>query len=150
MKLEIKLLTELTHQDLEMISRLESEIFKSAMSVDEYKSELRSKFGVLAHIAFSGHEACGYKIGYEQSPKKFYSWVGGVTPRFRNQGIAKALMEAQHKLVREKGYQWITTQTKNSFKEMLILNIRSGFEITGVRKSLGSDEQAIMLEKKLV
>lgn len=147
--LKIKLLTELTHEDLELISRLESEVFKSAMGVDEYKLELRSKFGILAHIAHLDDVPCGYKIGYEQSPKKFYSWVGGVVPKFRNQGVAKALMEAQLKLVREKGYQWITTQTKNSFKEMLILNIRSGFEIVGVRKSLGSEEQAILLEKKL-
>jgi ribosomal protein S18 acetylase RimI-like enzyme len=148
-ELTIKILSTLSVQDLELISRLESQVFKTSMSVEEYQLELRSKFGILAQIAYMGDEPCGYKIGYEQSPKKFYSWVGGVLPKFRNQGIAKAMMEQQHKLVREKGYLWITTQTKNSFKEMLILNIRSGFEIIGVRKSLGSEEQAILLEKRL-
>lgn len=147
--IKIEVFTSLNEKNKQIINQLESQIFQTPMTPNELESELNSKYGLIALIAFSENTPCAFKIGYEQSPKRFYSWIGGTHPDFRNKGIAQMLMNKQHEIVKEKGYVFISTQTKNEFKEMLILNIKSGFEIIGVRQSLNSHKPAILLEKKL-
>src|SRR5690242_4001843 len=72
-------------------------------------------------------EVLGFKLGYETGVTEFYSWTGGVLPSARKRGIASSLMKAQHDWCREHGYKRIQTKTKNKWREMLILNIKSGF-----------------------
>ncbi len=64
-------------------------------------------------VAHSGSEVAGFKLGYESDPDKFYSWIGGVKDKFRNQGIASALMKAQHDWIARQGYERVQTRTKN-------------------------------------
>ena len=46
--------------------------------------------------AYINNEPVGFKIGYETSSKQnFYSWMGGVLPKYRQLGIAERLMEYQ-------------------------------------------------------
>lgn len=91
----------------------------------------------------------GFKLGYELNDREFYSWLGGVVPEYRGIGIAADLMTKQHEWCREKGYQQIQTTTQNRFREMLLLNIRFGFDVVGITDS---DEQGskIILQKKIV
>ena len=109
----------------------------------------RNIFLVLDAFDSNGNETCGYKIGYEYSSNTFFSWSGGVSPKSRKLGIASALMKRQHKEALDLGYQYVRTHTKNKYREMLVLNIRSGFDVTGVYKSLQEAQQGIILEKKL-
>jgi len=74
---------------------------------------------------------------------------GGVVPRWRRRGIATTLMVRQHELAKNAGYSYIRTHTKNKYREMLLLNIRSGFQITGVYKSLKEVHLGVVLEKAL-
>ncbi|MBF0315849.1 MAG: GNAT family N-acetyltransferase [Oligoflexia bacterium] len=100
-------------------------------------------------IAYIGSTPVGYKIGYELSSKMFYSWIGGVIPKYRRKGFAKKLMKIQHEIVSNEGYSIIRTSTENKFKHMLILNLKSGFNIIGSYCSDLKKELTIMLEKKL-
>lgn len=90
----------------------------------------------------------GYKLGWEEDAWSFYSWLGGVLPEYRGIGIAKALMEAQHSWCREKGYHKVVTKTQNRWREMLILNIKSGFQIIGTHESSHGGLKIVM-EKDL-
>ncbi|MEX2497936.1 MAG: GNAT family N-acetyltransferase [Wenzhouxiangellaceae bacterium] len=72
----------------------------------------------------------GFKLGYRDSAN-FYSWLGGVHPRARRQGLATELMRAQHAHVHSMGYRNITTRTRASNRTMIILNRKCGFEIVG-------------------
>jgi len=147
--IKIKAFTDLNKETLMLIHEFETAVFSAPLGVLEIERELQSKFSLLTLVAYINEVPCGYKIGYEQSAKRFYSWVGGVLPAHRGQGVAKTLMKQQHDMVKSKGYQYVTTQTKNEFKDMLILNLNSGFDVIGVRQSLGSPSPAILLEKKL-
>ena len=49
--------------------------------------------------------ACAYKIGYAMTQTKYYSWLGGVRPDQRRQGLASELMERQHNWAAAQGYQ---------------------------------------------
>lgn len=61
-----------------------------------------------------------FKLGYEQTDKVFYSWLGGVVPEFRDLGIAADLMQAQHSWCKKKAYAKIQTKTQNRFREKFI------------------------------
>jgi GNAT superfamily N-acetyltransferase len=81
--------------------------------------------------ALSEDRVVGYKFGYEDRPGRFYSWIGGVAPDHRRQGVGRLLMEHQHEWARRRGYRRVRTQTSNEHKPMLILNLRCGFDVVG-------------------
>jgi GNAT superfamily N-acetyltransferase len=93
--------------------------------------------------------SAGFKIGYRQDPSTFYSWLGGVLPEFRGQGIAGALMQYQHDWVKSRGYRSIQTKTMNRWRNMLILNLKFGFNIIGTYMSTDRTVR-IILQKELL
>jgi GNAT superfamily N-acetyltransferase len=72
-----------------------------------------------------------------------------VLPTHRKQGIATDLMREQHRLAKELGYAYVRTRTKNKYREMLVLNIKNGFDVTGVYKEMSAKMHGIILEKSL-
>ncbi|WP_245890057.1 GNAT family N-acetyltransferase [Rummeliibacillus pycnus] len=110
---------------------------------EKLKSILTSKPKLLTIVALDGDNVIGYKLGYELNQDIFYSWLGGVAKDYRNQGIATTLMEKQHLFLKESGYRSVQTKTMNKWRSMLIVNIKSGFDIVetqvnrkGIRKIL--------------
>jgi len=69
--------------------------------------ELEKKPTYLILLAIDAGEVVGYKIGYEDRTGRFYSWLGGVHPQFRGQGIASELMRKQHEWCRDHKYKVI-------------------------------------------
>ncbi|MEN0036072.1 MAG: GNAT family N-acetyltransferase [Cellvibrio sp.] len=72
-----------------------------------------------------------YKLGYWINAQHFYSWLGGVHPDYRKQGIAKALLLEQEAQVRKLGGAEISVKSMNKYKSMLLLLISQGYDITG-------------------
>lgn len=140
------------HVDLDIglwdgIRQIDQYIFDSRDS-EGIRRELEKKPVFLILIAVDGHQVVGYKIGYEDRTCRFYSWLGGVYPEYRRQGVASELMRLQHRWCRERGYQVIRTNTKNKWRDMFILNLRFGFNVTGtLTDELG--ETKIILDKRL-
>ncbi|MCL6625712.1 GNAT family N-acetyltransferase [Alicyclobacillus shizuokensis] len=127
--------------------RLHDSIFTEQDS-DTISMELQRKSRFLILLAVNQGEVVGYKVGYEDRTQRFYSWLGGVYPEYRGRGIASELMRRQHEWCRERGYRVIRTQTKNKWRDMLILNLRHGFDIVGTYTD-EKGEPKIILEKKL-
>ncbi|MGC4379215.1 GNAT family N-acetyltransferase [Fictibacillus sp. Mic-4] len=126
---------------------LHESIFSSKRS-DTIKEELSWRPQFLILVAVHKDRVVGYKIGYQDRKGRFYSWLGGVDPEYRNQGIASKLMLKQHEWCKDQGYDVIRTQTKNKWKNMLILNLRHGFDIVGTYTD-EKGEPKIILEKRL-
>ena len=103
--------------------------------------------GARSDLAFEGSTLVGFKCGYADRPDRFYSWVGGVHPSFRRRGIGEELMRRQHEGCRDWGYQAVRTMTTNEHRPMLLLNIRSGFDVIGT--TTGRRGFRIVLEKAL-
>ncbi|MBE1555547.1 GNAT family N-acetyltransferase [Sporosarcina limicola] len=130
---------------LEGIHELHRHVFEgSELSVDKLKSEQ----GMLFCVAIDADRVVGFKIGYEVDDGNFYSWLGGVHSNYRGQGIASTLLRMQHKLVKELGYSRIRTISRNHRREMLILNIKNGFDIIETFTSKKGTHK-IVLEKDL-
>ncbi len=149
-KIEIKVFKEINDHLLDILEHLENGIFDKPYSREKLKREASVKNNLLILIAFDGSEKpCAYKAGFEISARIFYSWIGGVLPQYRGKGIAKALIEKQHSLIPSMGHKYVRTFTENKYRDMLILNLKSGFDIIGVYKTEHDEKQTIMLEKTL-
>ena len=112
-------------------------------------ADAAEKPGLMLLVARIGEELLGFKMGYRRSEKEFYSWLGGVHPSARGQGLARRLMAAQHEWAVAQGYAFVRTETFNRHRAMLLLNIHSGFEVVG---TLGEADGRvrIILRKALV
>ena len=108
--------------------------------------KLQAKDQLLILVAKAGEEVVGFKIGYRYSQDTFYSWLGGVHTAYRGQGIAKELMALQHDMVKAWGFQKVRTISRNVRREMLLLNIKTGFDVVETFVS-NKGKHKIVLEK---
>ncbi|BAB04719.1 GNAT family N-acetyltransferase [Halalkalibacterium halodurans] len=115
---------------------------------DNLLEKMERKPNILIFVALDRGHVVGYKIGYELDKQTFYSWLGGVDPNIRKQGIGSMLMERQHDYLRDVGYKVVRTKTMNKWRNMLLLNIKSGFDVI---ETYIDDKglHKIVLEKKL-
>ncbi len=146
--MEYKAFTEIDTQSAwyRSMCALHRTIFWSADS-DSIAEELSARAKFLILIALDEDRVVGYKIGYQDRATRFYSWLGGVAPNHRGQGIASELMRRQHEWCQHQGYAIIRTHTKNRWRNMLILNLRHSFDVIGTYTD-GQGEPKIMLEKR--
>lgn len=73
----------------------------------------------------------GFKLGYRRGGELLYSWLGGVAPELRGQGVASELMRLQHEDAGARGYRFVETRTRAANNPMIVLNLRHDFHITG-------------------
>lgn len=130
---------------VESIAKVHKEIFGGP---DYWPEKLKSKQKILINVACKNSEVIGFKIGYARDETTFYSWLGGVSSQYRNYGVASELMKQQHTDLKKLGYESVQTKTMNKWRNMLLLNIRNGFDIVGTETD-GKGELKIILEKKL-
>jgi predicted GNAT superfamily acetyltransferase len=99
----------------------------------EKTEKVENRYATMPHLhtvlALCENQIIGFKTGYALDEKTFYSWLGCVDGQFRGHGIAVKLMNNQHDWCKKKGFSTIQTKTMNRWREMLILNLKTGFEI---------------------
>lgn len=132
---------------LEGISPVYAACFGSPPPHD-FPSRVEDRTGSLLQLALVGRTVIGYKLGYRRNPEVFYSWLGGILPEFRRRGVARELLRRQHAWCRAHGYRRVRTDTTNAFRDMLLLNIRAGFDVIGTFHD-AERGLTIMLERAL-
>jgi GNAT superfamily N-acetyltransferase len=105
-------------------------------------AELRWKLehmpDMTVHVARDGDALVAFKAGYAATPTRYYSWLGGVDPAYRRQGLARRLMDSQHAWARAHGYNGIETGSLVDNAAMLTLNLQFGFRIIGMYQRTGT------------
>lgn len=91
----------------------------------------------------------GFKLGYALSDTTFYSWLGGVLPDYRRDGIAQVLLHTQENWALNHGYQHIEVKTRNSFPAMLIMLIKNGYQLTALEQAENLADNRVRLVKCL-
>ena len=138
----------LTDQQLIRLTLLTEKVF-GPLTKDRIKNKLKDKSAISVIIATNdSDDVLGFKIGFEATPNTYYSWLGAVAPSQQRKGLGKQLMAAQHMWCINQGYQFVETKTLNKWRSMLLLNIRSGFDITGTREDDVHGTE-ILLRKRL-
>jgi len=131
-------------------------VVEISKKVDELKNpypaeEYRKRLTGVPHlilVAYRGDMLAGFKVAYERDGY-FYSWMGGVIPGFRRNGIALALAMEQENWAREQGYTSVTFKTRNMHKAMLSFALNNGFNIIKVDLEEEVGQHRIWLTKEL-
>ena len=122
--------------------------FNSPYKIEEYKKRCAGKY--LALIAEIDNQSVGFKIGYDRFKNgSFYSWMGGVLPRFRRMGVAYSLANFQEKWADENGFSSIILKTRQKHDEMIAFSLNRGFIITEETQIIPAEETRIWMEKSL-
>lgn len=101
-------------------------------------------------VAEKDHQVIGFKVGYDRyQDGSFYSWLGGVLPEYRKDGIAAQLAGEQEKWVSEQGFSSITLRTRNRFRAMLIFALKNDFLIENIEIKENVEDNRIILRKML-
>ncbi|OYU75943.1 MAG: hypothetical protein CFE32_12355 [Alphaproteobacteria bacterium PA3] len=110
--------------------------FLDAVLPDDWSNfaeKLAGRRSLSAHVAFNNEgRLIGLKLGYERNRGVFNSWMGGVAPEARGQGIAAALMAVQHDWAKEAGFRGLETATRQPNQAMAILNLKAGYVVAGL------------------
>lgn len=85
----------------------------------------------------------GFKLGYALDETTFYSWLGGVAPAFRGQGIARGLLRFQEKLALARGYLSIRVKSMARFPAMLGLLESENYALVAKEREAGEDEKLV-------
>lgn len=146
MIIDTKTVTHPSKDQLNDVIDLASSIFGDGIGW-EIETAFTMKSPALSVASVDG-EMVGFKLGFSDVPLRFYSTTGAVKDSFRGKGVAKQLMEEQHRWCRENEFKIVRTETKNTFAAMISLNLKSGFQIIGTYTD-HRGEPKIILEKKL-
>lgn len=74
----------------------------------------------------------GFKIGYAEAFDRYYSWLGGVHPRFRERGLAEKLMREQHDWLESSRFYRVETKVAQDNIAMIALNTKFGMQTSGM------------------
>ncbi len=109
-----------------------------------FAEKLAGRRSLSAHVALDGEgKLIGLKLGYERNRGVFNSWMGGVAPEARGQGIAAALTAAQHAWAKEAGFRGLETATRQPNQAMAILNLKAGFVVAGLDATPGEPTKIV-------
>ncbi len=111
------------------------------------REKLKGKETIILLAEYAGKPvAC--KIAYNRFfDGSIYSWLGGVLPPYRNQCIAKGLLDELEALAQKRFFTSIRFKTRNRHVGMLQFALKNGFMITGFEGREPKTESRIMLEK---
>ncbi|VEB97895.1 Glutathione transferase fosA [Cedecea lapagei] len=123
--------------------------FEDCRSVADLQARLSTNQSSSLIACVNGVPA-GFKLGYALGETEFYSWLGGVLPEYRRDGVAQALLAAQEKWAVEQGYRTLTVKTRNKFRGMLIMLLKNGYQIVETERKGTPSEYRLRLQKSLV
>ncbi len=87
--------------------------------------------------AWSGAQLVAFKIGHAHARHRYHSWLGGVHPDHRRQGVAARLAELQHAWAAEQGFAAVETSADQANDAMTRANQRAGFVVCGMKTEPG-------------
>jgi len=136
-----------TLEDAVIISKQIAE-FDIPYTIDEYQKRLQGNHLILT--AYVDDLPEGFKIGYQRNGDgSFYSWMGGVLGKHRNQGIAGELANYQENWAKNNGYTSIRLKTRKKHEAMKAFSLKRGFIITEEIAKIPEEETRIWMEKQL-
>ena len=133
------------HECVDLSSKIPE--FNSPYKIDEYKKRCAGKYlALIAEI----DKPVGFKIGYDRFKNgSFYSWMGGVLPKFRRMGVAYSLANFQEKWAAENKFSLILLKTQKKHDGMIAFSLNRGFIITEETQITPDEEPRIWMQKSL-
>lgn len=111
---------------LPIVRRLNEEIFQERRVINRFD---RNDLVIL--IARVADQPIGFKVGYAETRRTFYSAKGGVLEDWRRRGVARVMLEEMIEAARRLGYRRFAFDTfPNMHPGMTIMGLRENFRVT--------------------
>lgn len=124
--------------------------FEKPYGREEFEERLKGKRHLILICYYYGMPI-GFKLGYDRySDGSFYSWLGGVLPGFRRNGVADRLQIRQESWAKEQGFQRVLVKTRNKFQNMIRFSIAHGYQIIGFKEKGMIKDYRVVLQKELI
>ena len=124
--------------------------FSDPISIDDYRERIKDHLSLIL-VAYDKDIPVGFKIGYDRwEDGSFYSWLGGVLPAYRNQGIARNLATMQENWVKLKGFNRVVIKTRNRFRAMIQFLLKTDYKLVKVEPQEDIRENRLIFEKTLI
>jgi ribosomal protein S18 acetylase RimI-like enzyme len=134
-----------TLDDLDVIRHLNRLVFEEERIINTFDRD-----DLVMMLAEWGGEVAGFKIGYRENEDTFYSAKGGVHPRFRRKGIARAMLYVMMEEARRLGFSWFAYDTfPNRNPGMTVLGLKEGFRVTRADFNEAYRDYRIRFEERL-
>lgn len=118
-------IVELPYEERSLLHSLNQTIFGDTQVIRTFE-----RTDLMMLVAWLRGTPVGFKVGYQLQPRTFYSAKGGVLPKVRRRGIARALLHAMLDRVRERDYRRFVFDTfPNMHPGMTILALNEGFQV---------------------
>lgn len=148
MTLEIKLIEppfsdEFVHDFIKLNER----IFGGDQFPEGIKWRMKNMPRTSIFIAKDGDKMIAFKAGYAITIDKYNSWLGGVDPEYRKQGIARNLMIEQHHWLKQQEFSEVETHVDQQNMDMICLNQKGGMVISGM--FLKNQKPFLLMTKKI-
>lgn len=118
-----------------------------------YKQKLLDrllKYESIILVAEYAGKLIACKVAYNRYfDGSIYSWLGGVLPPYRKQGIALLLQDKLEAEARKQFFHSIRMKTRNQHIEMLRFALKNGFQICGFQEKERLEDARIELVKGL-
>lgn len=133
---------------------LPSRLYATDARKHEFLEEVLHALSGRDHLVLAGYQAdtpVAYKIAYRSGNRHecLYSWLGGVHPHHRRNGLARALLREQHAWARREGFAYVETHTWGDNPGMLILNLQEGFHAVGSISAIDRPGARIIMRRLL-
>lgn len=129
------------------MNSLEKMIFGAARATRSKLEQIRKQQGLLL-VAYDEQSPIGFKLGYViPGQHSFFSWLGGVHPRYRRRGIGQSLLDQQEAHARMLGLKKIYFTTFDRFPVMIKLGKKNKYILA--KSDLDEGELKYWYEKQL-
>lgn len=135
--------------ELSLITKLYNDIFNPPQEEAYFQRRFQGRHNISMLAAEVEREPVGFVVGYECIPTTYFSWLCGVMPHSRREGVATQLMQAQVAWAADHHYPFIRFECQNQHRPMLHLAIGEGYDLVGMRYDTDSGNNVAIFEKDL-
>ena len=124
--------------------------FDKPYSLEKLKNTIAGKQHLLLIASYPDNTNLGFKTGYDRyQDGSFYSWLGGILPKYRRQGIATLLADYQESWAKENGFGLIRLKTQKKFSGMIQFATSRHFQPIVSSVSINKFNDKFVMEKRL-
>jgi len=136
-------------EEYDLICDLYNAVYRPHVDPTFFGRRLTHRRSVLTMVAHLDGRPVGFSCGYELRPSTYYSWLYAVLPDARQMSVGSQLMAAELSWAAEQGYEMARLECYNQYRPMILLAVKNGYNIVGIRWDAHTSNNLVIFEKIL-
>jgi len=132
-----------------LLADLFNQVISPARDEEFFRRRFQGRHNVCILLASLAGRPVGFTAGFELKPATYFSWIAGVLPDYRRQGIATQLIQGLQAWAQDHHYSILRFECLNQHRPMLHVAIAEDFDLVGIRWDTTSANNVAIFEKDL-